>query len=157
MTRDELNDKARAAGITDPESYPNMESLEAALDDREGAGTNPAPGTDAPAPNDTIEHTRGGVTTRSDASDLGVPMAPVDDPETYSHPGPEDAYDPNARGDYSGRLTAGPHVVMDPVPAADRQADEVTETVEQPDGSEVDVTVREPKPNVAPREVTPGV
>jgi hypothetical protein len=39
---------------------------------------------------------------RSDATDLGVPMAPGEGPQ-----GPEDALDPNTRGDYTGRLGEG--------------------------------------------------
>jgi hypothetical protein len=38
-----------------------------------------------------------------DALDLGVPMAPGEGPQE----GPEDALDPNARGDYTGRLGGG--------------------------------------------------
>ncbi len=37
-----------------------------------------------------------------DALDLGVPMAPGEGPQ-----GPEDALDPEARGDYTGRLDEG--------------------------------------------------
>lgn len=62
------------------------------------------------------EHTRSGVTTRNDATDLGVAMAPpaADDPAPQ---GPEDALEPNTRGDYSTRLGANyqPHqIVADP-------------------------------------------
>lgn len=48
-----------------------------------------------------LEHTRGGSTTR-DALDLGAPTAPGEGPQ-----GPEDALDPNARSDYTGRLGGG--------------------------------------------------
>lgn len=44
--------------------------------------------TDTPASRDTL--------------DLGVPMAPGEGPQ-----GPEDALDPEARGDYTGRLDEG--------------------------------------------------
>lgn len=56
------------------------------------------------------EHSSGGVTTRDDATDLGVPMA-----AGPSHQGPEDALDPNARGDYSDRIgdaSYQPHQVV---------------------------------------------
>jgi hypothetical protein len=42
------------------------------------------------------------ATTREDSHDLGVPMTPGEGPE-----GPEDALDPNARGDYTDRLGWG--------------------------------------------------
>lgn len=44
-----------------------------------------------------------------DANDLGVPMEPGAD-----HQGPEDALDPNARGDYSDRLGEGRSVEIVP-------------------------------------------
>lgn len=43
-----------------------------------------------------------------DSMDAGVPMAPGE-----SHEGPEDALDPNARGDYSQRLDSGPHMSVE--------------------------------------------
>jgi hypothetical protein len=49
-----------------------------------------------------LEHTAGGVTTRDDATDVGVPMLPgrPDEPT-----GPEDALGVGPkRGDYSGRI-----------------------------------------------------
>lgn len=52
--------------------------------------------------NARLEHTQGGVTTRDDATDLGVPMLPgsADEPQ-----GPEDALGAGPkRGDYRGRL-----------------------------------------------------
>lgn len=66
--------------------------------------------------NARLEHTEGGVTTRDDATDLGVPMlagAP-DEPS-----GPEDALGEGPkRGDYRNRLGGGyePHEI---VPVAD--------------------------------------
>lgn len=52
--------------------------------------------------NRTMEHSAGGVTTRADATDLGVPMLPGDPKEPT---GPEDAlgFGPT-RGDYRQRL-----------------------------------------------------
>lgn len=52
--------------------------------------------------NRKLEHTEGGVTTRDDASDLGVPMLPgsPDEPQ-----GPEDALGAGPkRGDYTDRI-----------------------------------------------------
>lgn len=61
------------------------------------------------------EHTKGGVTTK-DPLDAGVPMAPGKPDEPI---GPEDAFGADAtRGDYSGRLYQGPHLVSEPVPDA---------------------------------------
>jgi hypothetical protein len=51
--------------------------------------------------NDELKHTNGGTTTRDDATDLGVPMLPAKPGEKQQ--GPEDALDPNTRGDYSNR------------------------------------------------------
>lgn len=72
----------------------------------------------APADNAKLEHSEGGVTTRDDATDLGVPMLPGDPSEPV---GPEDALGAGPkRGDYSQRLgTEGyqPHQVV-PVPDA---------------------------------------
>jgi hypothetical protein len=49
-----------------------------------------------------LEHTQGGVTTRDDAHDLGVPMLPGEPDEPV---GPEDALGEGPkRGDYTDRL-----------------------------------------------------
>ncbi len=56
------------------------------------------------APPARIEHTAGGVTTRDDPTDMGVPMLPAD-PDAPPRIGPEDALDPGfKRGDYRGRV-----------------------------------------------------
>lgn len=57
-------------------------------------------------------HTKGGATTRDDATDLGVSMGSGDPPEDGL---PEDAFEPDNMGDYSHRLDAGPHIVMEPI------------------------------------------
>lgn len=62
--------------------------------------------------NTKLKHTEGGVTTRDDATDLGVPMLPGDPSEPI---GPEDALGPGPkRGDYTGRIGGGyqPHQVV---------------------------------------------
>jgi hypothetical protein len=52
--------------------------------------------------NNKLKHSEGGVTTRDDANDLGVPMLQGDPSEPV---GPEDALgDGPKRGDYSQRL-----------------------------------------------------
>jgi hypothetical protein len=52
--------------------------------------------------NSKLQHSQGGVTTRDDAADLGVPMLPGDPSEPQ---GPEDALgDGPKRGDYTNRL-----------------------------------------------------
>ncbi len=66
-----------------------------------------------------LEHTHGGVTTREDATDLGVPMLPGRPDEPI---GPEDALDPGPkRGDYSDRIRTNAHAV---VPIADAKPGE---------------------------------
>lgn len=66
--------------------------------------------------NSKLEHTEGGVTTRDDALDAGVPMLSGRPDEPI---GPEDAFGPGPkRGDYSGRIDAGPHLVSEPIPDA---------------------------------------
>lgn len=70
--------------------------------------------------NEALEHSdeTGGTTTRSDATDAGVPMLPGDPSEPQ---GPEDALGPGPkRGDYSQRVGPTdyhPHRVV-PVPDA---------------------------------------
>lgn len=55
---------------------------------------------DAKKSNDKLEHSEGGLTTRDDALDSGVPMLPGDKSEPA---GPEDALGSGPkRGDYSG-------------------------------------------------------
>lgn len=97
--------------------------------------------------NDTIPHTDKDAprTTRSDATDLGVPMRPLAEGEVPRQ-GPEDALglEPT-RGDYSDRLAGGPSVRMAPVPAGERDDQVVTGKV---NGDKVEV--REPGPNVRP-------
>lgn len=65
--------------------------------------------------NAKLEHSQGGVTTRDDATDLGVPMLPgsPDEPQ-----GPEDALGVGpTRGDYRNRIVGEPHEVV-PIPDA---------------------------------------
>jgi hypothetical protein len=68
--------------------------------------------------NAKLEHTAGGVTTRDDATDMGVPMLPGSPDEPI---GPEDALGPGPkRGDYTGRVGPSdyqPHQIV-PVPDA---------------------------------------
>lgn len=63
-----------------------------------------------------LEHTEGGVTTRDDALDAGVPMLPGQPDEPI---GPEDAFGRGPkRGDYSDRIDSGPHLVTERIPDA---------------------------------------
>jgi hypothetical protein len=68
-----------------------------------------------------VEHSAQGVTTRDDATDLGVPMLAGDPSEPV---GPEDALGEGPkRGDYSKRLGDAhyqPHTVR-PIPADERE------------------------------------
>lgn len=62
-------------------------------------------------------HSQGGVTTRDDATDLGVPMLPgsPDEPQ-----GPEDALGPGPkRGDYRGRIGGSDYQPHQVVPVTD--------------------------------------
>ena len=64
-----------------------------------------APGVASMKDNESLEHSVDGVTTRSDALDLGVPMLPGDPAERQ---GPEDALGAGPkRGDYSERQPEG--------------------------------------------------
>ncbi len=75
-------------------------------------------GTATDTQNDKLKHSQGGVTTRDDALDLGVPMLPGDPSEPV---GPEDALGASpTRGDYRNRLGDSnyhPHQT-EPVPNA---------------------------------------
>jgi hypothetical protein len=81
--------------------------------DREAAGIA------TQAENAALEHSVDGITTRQDATDLGVPMLPGDPNEPQ---GPEDALGPGpTRGDYRQRIGDSnyhPHIV---VPVADAE------------------------------------
>lgn len=72
------------------------------------------------ADNLALEHTDGGQTTRSDATDVGVPMLPGAANEPV---GPEDAFGAGPkRGDYSGRAALeGPHTETVAIPEDERQ------------------------------------
>ncbi len=52
--------------------------------------------------NRNLKHTKGGPTTY-DETDVGVPMRPAAETDK-PWSGPEDALDPNTRGDYSERF-----------------------------------------------------
>lgn len=72
---------------------------------------------------DKLEHSRGGVTTRDDAADLGVPMLAGDPSEPQ---GPEDAFGPGPkRGDYTSRV-GGSHQQVVPNPDAKPGEPQVT-------------------------------
>lgn len=78
----------------------------------------------------TEEERLSGPTHVDDATYLGVPMAAADKP-TDTHDGPEDALDPNTRGDYSGRLGGSdyqPHAIR---PKAEVGDDGATVEVEE--------------------------
>lgn len=68
--------------------------------------------------NDRLKHTAGGVTTRNDATDMGVPMLPGSGAEPV---GPEDALGEGPkRGDYTGRIGPSsyhPHEMLPGSPA----------------------------------------
>lgn len=67
--------------------------------DRDGAESGQFGDVASTEANDALEHSEGGQTTRSDRTDLGVPMLPGSPDEPV---GPEDAFgDGPKRGDYS--------------------------------------------------------
>lgn len=71
-------------------------------DVKQNKGAADAAGIASDQQNDRLEHTEGGVTTRDDALDLGVPMLPGSPDEPV---GPEDALGEGPkRGDYSARI-----------------------------------------------------
>jgi len=109
-TKDQLIEEANRRGIT-LSGDETKEQIEAALaggadaDQEHGDGIEQREGVEAVADgsdNLALEHTEGGVHTRMDGNDLGVPMlqGSPDEPQ-----GPEDAFGPGpTRGDYSGRI-----------------------------------------------------
>lgn len=109
MADTDKRDKAETVG----EQAPTRDAIKAA------AGDAPRPDSVAsPESNRGLEHTAGGVTTRDDATDAGVPMMQGDPAEPI---GPEDAMGPGPkRGNYEGRLNSGPHLVTERVPENER-------------------------------------
>ena len=76
------------------------------------------------AQNDKLEHSKGGMTTRDDALDLGVPMLPGDPSEPQ---GPEDALGEGpTRGDYSARIGDANYQPHQTVPVEDAKPGEPT-------------------------------
>lgn len=74
------------------------------------------PGIATDKQNDRLKHSQGGVTTRDDVTDLGVPMLPGDPSEPQ---GPEDALGVGPkRGDYRDRLGGVQSYQVVPVPDA---------------------------------------
>lgn len=80
--------------------------------------------------NARLKHSQGGVTTRDDATDMGVPMLPGSPSEPQ---GPEDALGPGPkRGDYSGRIGDANYHPHQTVPVANpKPGDPTTAVVEQ--------------------------
>jgi hypothetical protein len=71
---------------------------------------------------DRLEHTQGGVTTRDDALDAGVPMLAGDPSERT---GPEDALGPGPkRGDYTDRIGDSSYQPHESVPNPDYDPDD---------------------------------
>lgn len=95
-----------------------------------GAGEN-TPAADA----GNLEHSVDGQTTRSDATDLGVPMLPGDPAEPV---GPEDALGPGPkRGDYRNRIGPANYNPSHTMPAADaKPGDPTVEVLDQRQAAE---------------------
>lgn len=80
------------------------------------------------AQNDKLKHTEGGVTTRDDALDAGVPMLPGSPTEPQ---GPEDALGIGPkRGDYRGRVGPQDYQPHQSVPNANARPGEPTAHLE---------------------------
>jgi hypothetical protein len=72
--------------------------------------------------NARLEHSKGGVTTRDDATDVGVPMLPGDASEPQ---GPEDALGIGPkRGDYTNRLGGSSYQPHETLPVTDAKEGE---------------------------------
>lgn len=95
----------------------------------DGDGDGAEPVADAPEAGN-LEHSVGGQTTRSDASDLGVPMLPGDPNEPV---GPEDALGPGPkRGDYRNRIGPANYNPSHTRPATDaKPGDPTIEVLDQ--------------------------
>ncbi len=74
--------------------------------------------------NKSLEHTEGGVTTRDDVTDMGVPMLQGDGTEPQ---GPEDALGSGLkRGDYTNRIGGSSYQPHEVVPNTGAKAGEPT-------------------------------
>jgi len=79
-------------------------------------------GVASPQENKRLEHSQGGVTTRDDATDMGVPMLPGDPKERQ---GPEDALGEGPkRGDYRERIGPNNYRPVEIVPVEDAKEGE---------------------------------
>lgn len=86
--------------------------------------TKTAPGVASEKDNAKLKHTEGGVTTRDDATDMGVLMLPGDGSEPQ---GPEDALGPGPkRGDYRNRLGGADYQPHETVRVPDAKPGEAT-------------------------------
>lgn len=111
MAKSDLQEQARAAGLDDSGTADELEArlrdAGVMVADREGAA-----GVASSDDNAKLEHSQGGVTTRDDSTDLGVPMLAGSPDERQ---GPEDALgDGPKRGDYSQVANDAVHYEMTP-------------------------------------------
>ena len=84
----------------------------------------PVEGVASEKQNEKLEHSQGGITTRDDATDLGVPMLPGDPSEPQ---GPEDALGEGpTRGDYRDRIGPSGYNPTEMVPVRDAKPGEPT-------------------------------
>jgi hypothetical protein len=112
--------------MADEQQVKNQHSTSTPVSDEKRSGSGIAT-SDA---NAKLEHTEGGVTTRDDKTDLGVPMLPGSGDEPV---GPEDALGEGPkRGDYSKRLGDANYAPHETKRIADAKPGEAhTEVVEQ--------------------------
>lgn len=121
-----LEERARELDI-EGRSEMSADELRSAVADAEGSydGGDVEEATES---NKDLEHTEGGMNTRQDPLDQGVPMlqGSSDEPQ-----GPEDALGEGPkRGDYRGRVTGDPHESV----RTDDGSDAAGELVENDDG-----------------------
>ena len=94
----------RRSGSSQTQENPAQDEAKEARALREDARI---PGVATPTENQKLEHTEGGLNSRSDSHDLGVPMLQGDPAEDQ---GPEDAFGAGPkRGDYRERVYTDAH------------------------------------------------
>lgn len=109
MAKQDLQDRARALGVSDEGTVEELEDriAKAELEGESPDDVEAGDGVASPAENARLEHSVTGTTTRDDRLDAGVPMLPGHAAEPV---GPEDALGRGEkRGDYRERVSGNPH------------------------------------------------
>lgn len=112
-TKAELLKEASELGVTGVDDNTKNEDIQSEIDKARGnaqGGGGSADGVASVEANAGLEHSQGGVTTRDDRHDVGVPMLQGDPKEPT---GPEDALGRGEkRGDYRERVPGEPHTAV---------------------------------------------